>query len=70
MRDLPISPPILRYDFSEILEPLAQVPLCYKTETDENHGNNREPDEETECPLDNNNHKKDAEYRCDCQKYG
>lgn len=41
----------------EILEPLAHLRLGRNTETDENYGDNNEPDEETERSLDDGNQK-------------
>ena len=53
---------------AEILEPLAQLALGHKTETDENHSNNDDPDQETERTLDNCNQEEYAEDRGDYQK--
>ena len=43
------------YPFEEVLEPLPYLRLGRNTETDENYGNNNEPDKETKRALDDGN---------------
>ena len=38
-----VTSPLLKGCLEKILKPLAQAPLCYKIETDKNHGDNRAP---------------------------
>ena len=54
----------LQDPFKEVLQPLAYPTLCYKIETDQNCGDNREPDEKTDRALDKSDEEKDTEYRC------
>ena len=50
---------------AEVLEPLAHIFVCQDSQTDQDHGNNHDPDQEAERTFNNRNQEKYAEDRGD-----